>query len=326
MKIIWAIDAFEDHKELNDMMALYLTRLHEKCQAEVEPLYLLRENEIILPTYEVPTWVTDHSHTAEAMFKEVLASYNLPFLKDPKVIPHTATSHGGTAEALSEYATRAGADLILIGSHGRKGLQRFFLGSFAESLLLQSRVPCLVIGAHVNRLSGINNILFPTEFGEHSKENYQHVLNLAKMFGAQITLLHAITRPIESLFEVDARPQVFNYDGKMMTLEQIVEMQIELQSRKAQQWTDWAYKEGVNASYIIDNTFKSIDDLITDSVEVNEIDLVVMEAQSGPMSAAILGSNTRNVTRMASCPVYVITRHYYDLPKGASATELRPPF
>jgi nucleotide-binding universal stress UspA family protein len=312
MRIIWAMDAFEDNKELNQRMADYLSSLYQATNAEIEPLYLLRENEIVLPTYEVPTWVTDHSRTAEALFKEVLEDYNLPFLLEPKVIPHASQSHAGAAEALSDYATRTHADLIVVGSHGRQGFQRFILGSFAESLLLQSEVPVFVVGSHTSTHKGISNILFPTEFGDHSKENFRHVLDLAKQFNAKITLFHAIARPIESLFDLDTRPKVYNFKGKMLTLDQIIEHQIEHQAQRAQHWVQWAQKEGVLAEFQIDSSFKGIDDLILNTVHQHDVDLIVMEAQSGPMSAAILGSYTRNVVRRAECPVYVLTRHFYD--------------
>ncbi|WP_295905030.1 universal stress protein [uncultured Bdellovibrio sp.] len=312
MRIIWAIDAFEDNKELNQKMADYVTHLYEITNADIEPLYLLRENEIVLPTYEVPAWVTDHSRTAESLFREVLSDYNLPFLREAKVIPHASQSHAGAAETLSNYAVKSKADLIIVGSHGREGFQRFILGSFAESLLLQSEVPVCVVGNHATKTKTSKNILFPTEFGEHSKDNFRHVLNLAKMLKAEVLLLHAIARPIESLFDLDTSPRVYNYKGKMMTLDQIVESQIESQSRRAQQWVDWAQKEGVTASFFIDSSFKGVDELVLDSIANHEADLVVMEAQSGPMSAALLGSYTRNVVRKAPCPVYVLTRHFYD--------------
>ncbi|MNK07809.1 universal stress protein UspE [compost metagenome] len=312
MRIIWAIDAFEDNKELNKKMAETLLFLYQTTHAEVEPLYLLRENEIVLPTYEVPTWVTDHSRTAESLFKEVLDDYQMKFLLPPKVIPHAAQSHSGAAETLSHYAARTSTDMILVGSHGRKGFQRFILGSFAESLLMTSEVPVMVISSHANKTSGIKNILFPTEFGEHSKDNFRHVLKLAQLFQAEITLFHAIARPIESLFDLDTRPRVYNYKGKMLTLEQIVESQIEHQTIHAQHWVEWAQKEGIIAHSVVDSSFKGIDELIISATEKNHADLVVMEAQSGPMSAALLGSYTRNVVRKAMCPVYVITRHFYD--------------
>jgi nucleotide-binding universal stress UspA family protein len=312
MKVIWAMDAFEDDKDLNQRMVEWLKAFHMATQAEVEPLYLLRENEIVLPTYEVPTWVTDHSKTAESLFKEVLGDYNLDFLLEPKVIPHAAQSHGGAADTLSNYAKESHANLIVVGSHGRTGFQRFLLGSFAESLLLNSEVPVVVIGGHTNKVKENRSILFPTEFGDHSKENFRHVLELAKVLGAEITLFHAIARPIESLFDLETRPKVYNFKGRMLTLEQIVEHQIEHQTQRAQHWIDWAAKEGVTAHFQVDNSFKPIDELILASVDKLGIDLIIMEAQSGPVSAAILGSYTRNVVRQSHCPVYVITRHFYD--------------
>jgi nucleotide-binding universal stress UspA family protein len=98
----------------------------------------------------------------------------------------------------------------------------------------------------------------------------------------------------------------------MLTLDQIIEHQIEHQAQRAQHWVQWAQKEGVLAEFQIDSSFKGIDDLILNTVHQHDVDLIVMEAQSGPMSAAILGSYTRNVVRRAECPVYVLTRHFYD--------------
>lgn len=312
MRIIWAVDAFEDNRELNQKMADYITVLHDTTQAEVEPLYLLRENEIVLPTYEVPSWVSDHSRTAESLFREVLADYNLPFLGNAKVIPHASPSHSGAAETLSQYAAQTKTDLIVVGSHGRQGFQRFLLGSFAESLLQQSQVPVCVIGSHATKTKSSKTILYPTEFGEHSKDNYRHILQLAKKMNSEVLLLHAIERPIESLFDLDTRPRVYNYKGRMLTLEQIVESQIESQVHRAQTWVEWARREGVQAHFFIDSSFKPVDELVLDSVVKHEADLIVMEAQSGPMSAALLGSFTRNIARKAPCPVYVLTRHFYD--------------
>lgn len=314
MKVIWAIDAFEDLKELNQKMADYLTHLHKVEGASIEPLYLLRENEIILPTYEAPAWVTDHSKTAETLFKEVLSDYDLDFLSTPKVIPHAAQSHAGAAEVLSHYALQSGADLIVVGSHGRQGFQRFLLGSFAESLLLQSEVPVCVMGAHATKTRSTKCILFPTEFGEHSRENFRHVLDLAKKLKSEVVLLHAISRPIESLFDLETRPRVYNYEGRMLSLDQIIEEQIEAQSRRAQQWVDGAARMGVMVTHVIDSSFKPVDELVLDAAEAHDCDLIMMEAQSGPMSAALLGSYTRNVVRKAECPVYVLPRHFYDHP------------
>ena len=46
---------------------------------------------------------------------------------------------------IMEAAEKTHADLIIIGSHGRTGFKKFFLGSVAQSLLGESSVPVLVV-------------------------------------------------------------------------------------------------------------------------------------------------------------------------------------
>lgn len=50
---------------------------------------------------------------------------------------------GPPAESIADFALEKGADLILVGTHGRKGLARILMGSTAETLL--RRAPCQVL-------------------------------------------------------------------------------------------------------------------------------------------------------------------------------------
>ena len=52
---------------------------------------------------------------------------------------------GSAADVILEVAVARRADLILCGTHGRHGLQRFFLGSIAESVVRRSAVPVAVV-------------------------------------------------------------------------------------------------------------------------------------------------------------------------------------
>jgi nucleotide-binding universal stress UspA family protein len=54
---------------------------------------------------------------------------------------------GRPADTLAEIPRREGVDLIVIGSHGRRGLERFFLGSVAERVLRLAECPVLVVKA-----------------------------------------------------------------------------------------------------------------------------------------------------------------------------------
>ena len=48
------------------------------------------------------------------------------------------------AEGIIETATKHGCDLIVMASHGRRGLKRLFLGSQTNSVVTQSTIPVLV--------------------------------------------------------------------------------------------------------------------------------------------------------------------------------------
>ena len=98
----------------------------------------------------------------------------------------------------------------------------------------------------------------------------------------------------------------------MLTIEQIVEHELDHQTNKAQMWIQWAANEGVRAHYHIDASFKPIDDLIISALRHHNADLVMLEAHSTGMSAFFLGSATRNVIRRASCPVFVFPREFYN--------------
>ena len=47
-------------------------------------------------------------------------------------------------EAIIKQATKSGCDLIMMASHGRKGLQSMLLGSETQKVLVHSKIPVLV--------------------------------------------------------------------------------------------------------------------------------------------------------------------------------------
>ena len=59
----------------------------------------------------------------------------------------TATTAGVPAHAICAYAQRIGADLIVMGTHGRTGVSRAVLGSVAEAVVRHSRCPVMTIPA-----------------------------------------------------------------------------------------------------------------------------------------------------------------------------------
>ena len=58
---------------------------------------------------------------------------------------NTAILDGAPVESIVEHAKASGADLIVIGSHGRSGLPRLLLGSVAEGVIRNAASPVLVV-------------------------------------------------------------------------------------------------------------------------------------------------------------------------------------
>lgn len=59
----------------------------------------------------------------------------------------TATTNGVPARAICAYARRIGADLIVIGTHGRTGVSHALLGSVAEAVVRRAPCPVLTVRA-----------------------------------------------------------------------------------------------------------------------------------------------------------------------------------
>lgn len=53
--------------------------------------------------------------------------------------------HGHVTERILQYAGQFGADLIVVGTHGRKGVRRAVLGSTCENILRSSPIPVLAV-------------------------------------------------------------------------------------------------------------------------------------------------------------------------------------
>ncbi|MFI5057934.1 MAG: universal stress protein [Candidatus Acidiferrales bacterium] len=115
-------------------------------------------------------------------------------------LPHeTIVERGGDIwSALEKALQEHEIDLIVLGTHGRTGAQKFLLGSSAEEVFRRSRVPVITIGPGVR--SGAHNdarfrcVLFPTDFTPESLAAEPYAVSLAQENQARLILLHVIRK------------------------------------------------------------------------------------------------------------------------------------
>jgi nucleotide-binding universal stress UspA family protein len=65
--------------------------------------------------------------------------------KDMGVAFESAVAEGNPGGEIISFAEKGGMDIIILGAVGRTGLDKFLLGSVAEKVVRNSRIPVLTI-------------------------------------------------------------------------------------------------------------------------------------------------------------------------------------
>ncbi len=112
------------------------------------PLYLLHVLE--LPTGvdpmigvvqpPLPEWREDSKRKLEALVPE---NWEADVRIEKEVLI------GGPAISIADFARQVNADMVVVGTHGRRGLQRLLMGSTAETLLREAPIQVLVVKQRV---------------------------------------------------------------------------------------------------------------------------------------------------------------------------------
>jgi nucleotide-binding universal stress UspA family protein len=92
------------------------------------------------------------------------------------------------ADAIRRAA--AGADLIVMGTHGRSGFNRLMLGSVTERVLRESEVPVLAVRGDADAQPQIRHILCPVNDSDAARAALRKAAQLAACTGAVVTALH----------------------------------------------------------------------------------------------------------------------------------------
>ena len=133
-----------DFVEGNQKILPYVKAMAEKYQAALHLLYVLRDPEgyatFYAPHLNLEKMVEEIAFEADKKLKEYMRK-NLEGFREV----HTRVSIGGVAREIVEYARGENIDLIIMGTHGRKGLEAAFFGSVAQKVVKNSLVPVLTV-------------------------------------------------------------------------------------------------------------------------------------------------------------------------------------
>lgn len=131
--------------------------------------------------------------------------------------PSTRIVEGPASRAILAAAEGIPADLILMGSRGRGGVEGLFMGSVAERTVRQSKVPVLVVGA-VTGTMGFRRVLCPVDSGPVSRKALAYAAAVAESFDSDLTILHAR----EDAATEDGCPEVTDELRRRCRVEEVV--------------------------------------------------------------------------------------------------------
>jgi nucleotide-binding universal stress UspA family protein len=205
---------------------------------------------------------------------------------------------GDAAKEIRREAERLPADLLILGTHGRSGFERLFLGSVTEKVLRSTRVPVLTIPppAREPRSPVFKTILCPLEFSDASIRALEYALAFAKEADARLLLLHAIEHVLGDTGAEDL--------GHLSVSEYYRQLQGDALARLKAVVPDearvWARPE---ERVVLGRAHREILKVVADE----GVDLVVMGVQGkGVLDRLAFGSTTHRVIREAACPVLTL--------------------
>ena len=136
-----------DLSETSPKIVPVVLKMREKLDARLHLLFVARAFDhfrgIYVPNISIETLEAQLAEGAKRRMAEFQEQF---FAGLPDI--QVSVLAGDISEEILAYAEREGIDMIIMGTHGRKGLDRAFFGSIAERVIKLSPVPVLVVNPY----------------------------------------------------------------------------------------------------------------------------------------------------------------------------------
>lgn len=189
------------------------------------------------------------------------------------------------------------ADLVVMGTHGRSGFERLFLGSTAEKVLRKARCPVMTVppGAPDAMPRGpapFKRVLCAVDFSASSTVALRYALSLAQENRGSLTLIHAI----------EALPLYYDFTPPAV-------VDLDAWSAEARRRLRDMVPESTRASCSITHVVrlgKPYRQILEMASEL-QADLIVLGVQGrGAADLFFFGSTTHHILREATCAVLTL--------------------
>ena len=203
-----------------------------------------------------------------------------------------------THREILTQAERLSADLIVMGTHGRSGVQRLLLGSVTEKVLRTSPVPVLTVPALApgTGQEAFSRILCATDFSDCSIAALRYASSLAMEGTVRLTVINVV-----ELIPVGYEPMVVTPYDDAAHRDELV--------RAARERLRRLLPETVREACTVDElvtTGKAYVEILGTAAE-RQADLIVLGIHGrNALDRFLFGSTTEHIVRRATCPVLTV--------------------
>ena len=219
--------------------------------------------------------------------------------KAPGLPVATILRFGPIVSDIVHEARALPADLVVMGTHGRGGFERFILGSVAEKVLRKAPCPVLTVPPHAATASRVPEpfkaILCPIDFSPSSLNALRYALLLAQESGKRLILLHVLDRPTDQPGPPGLGPEM-SAERRHEEQKVLGELRASV-PEDARQWCECVELTADGRAH----------EEILRVAGTHGADLIVMGVHGrSAVDLALLGSVTNHIVRRATCPVLTI--------------------
>jgi nucleotide-binding universal stress UspA family protein len=203
---------------------------------------------------------------------------------------------GQPSARILEVATQEAADLLVVGTHGRTGVERLILGSVADRMVRQANCPVLTVRStpEGGPRREIRRICYATDFSPTARAAWPWVIALASAAGAEVDLVHVTFQPVADRHmsaETIGRMATLLHEQGRTEAERFLE-----QSTLPRDRVHVRLSEGVPGEQIVHRA------------QEHAADLIVMGTHGWSGGVRwMLGSVAHHVIQTAPCPVLTVS-------------------
>ncbi len=236
-----------------------------------------------------------------------------PGALSPTQVVERSFVHPSVADGILSYAAEHDIDLIVMGTHGRRGVQRWMMGSIAEEVVRRSECPVLTVVARTQdpddeAPASVGRLLVPVDFSDPTDSLIGHAREIALAYDADIALLHVI-EPVSLPNAYGTAPLTLDPDSVREDARAALEDRAD-RLREAGLDVDTHLRTGHPA----ENILAAVED------EAADVVTIATHGRTG-MRRILLGSIAEKVVRRAPVLVFTVTsfgRSLIDAPAASA--------